>query len=160
VQDLPKLFRGATTVTRSLKIDYVWNDSLCIIQDSDEDWNFEAARMGDIYQRSFLTILALDARDSHEGILSMRPGQATNDDGSNSLPQRQEYFRRSPLCKGAWALQERLLSTRILYYTNCEILWECLSCTAREGSHRITALRTDPYSRERHECSDLKNASS
>jgi hypothetical protein len=35
---LPKSFRDALIATRSLDIPYIWIDSLCIIQDSREDW--------------------------------------------------------------------------------------------------------------------------
>jgi hypothetical protein len=36
-KELPRTFRDAIKITRSLLIDYLWIDSLCIIQDSVSD---------------------------------------------------------------------------------------------------------------------------
>lgn len=38
ITGLPKTFREAIQVTRDLGYRYIWIDSLCIIQDSEEDW--------------------------------------------------------------------------------------------------------------------------
>jgi hypothetical protein len=64
---LPTTFQDALLITMKLGYEYIWIDSLCIIQDSKEDWSREAAVMGDIYWNSTCTIAAVAARDSHEG---------------------------------------------------------------------------------------------
>jgi hypothetical protein len=69
---LPKMFQDAVHITRRLNIKYLWIDSLCIVQDSEEDWAREAAQMGDIYRHAFLTIFALDSKNCHEGIFVQR----------------------------------------------------------------------------------------
>lgn len=56
-------FQDAIKITRILGIQYLWIDSLCIIQDSTEDWLRESARMGEIYKYSVLTIAATNAED-------------------------------------------------------------------------------------------------
>jgi len=38
-------FKDAITVTRHLGFQYIWIDSLCIIQDSFDDWDKESAQM-------------------------------------------------------------------------------------------------------------------
>lgn len=38
-----------------------------------------------------------------------------------------------------WTLQERLLSLRLLHFSEHEILWECLTCVQREGSRKEVA---------------------
>jgi hypothetical protein len=43
---LPQNFRDAISITRELGVRYLWIDSLCIVQDSMEDWTAESARMG------------------------------------------------------------------------------------------------------------------
>jgi heterokaryon incompatibility protein (HET) len=40
ISDLPKSFRDAILVARSLHIDYRWIDSMCIVQDNQADWEF------------------------------------------------------------------------------------------------------------------------
>jgi hypothetical protein len=62
------LIQDAIRVTRELGIRYLWIDSLCIIQDSTEDWFTESSRMGDIYSNSYCTISATAAKDSSVGL--------------------------------------------------------------------------------------------
>lgn len=38
IADLPQTFVDAVAVARTLNIQYIWIDSLCIIQDSGSDW--------------------------------------------------------------------------------------------------------------------------
>lgn len=64
---LPKTFGDAVTLTRNLGLRYLWIDSLCIIQDSREDWQIESSKMADIYHNSFLTIAAISSPDSRGG---------------------------------------------------------------------------------------------
>jgi Heterokaryon incompatibility protein (HET) len=51
-----------------LGIRYLWIDSLCIIQDSKEDWSYEASLMGQYYQNSAVTIAAVGAEDGNDGL--------------------------------------------------------------------------------------------
>jgi hypothetical protein len=53
---LTKTFQEAITATKALKIQYLWIDSLCIIQDSPEDWEIESAQMNEIYSNSYCNI--------------------------------------------------------------------------------------------------------
>ncbi|KAG9243250.1 hypothetical protein BJ878DRAFT_424067, partial [Calycina marina] len=50
LRQLPKTLRDAVVMTRYLGIRYLWIDSLCIIQNSTSDWQFETSRMGSIYR--------------------------------------------------------------------------------------------------------------
>ncbi|KAF2661082.1 hypothetical protein K491DRAFT_555876, partial [Lophiostoma macrostomum CBS 122681] len=59
--ELPRLFQDCVLVARRLDIEHVWIDTLCIIQDSKEDWTYEASRMGDVYRGSTVTISAVAA---------------------------------------------------------------------------------------------------
>lgn len=69
---LPKTFQDAVAVTRELGIRYLWIDSLCIIQDSVEDWELECSRMAQIYQGSIVSICGPTALDSSTGFLNPR----------------------------------------------------------------------------------------
>lgn len=55
---LPKNFVQAIIVCRRWDIQYVWIDSLCIIQDSFDDWRHEAALMHLVYRFAEVTIVA------------------------------------------------------------------------------------------------------
>jgi len=43
--NLPSTFKDAVEVTKKLEIGYLWIDSLCIIQNSPEDWANESSKM-------------------------------------------------------------------------------------------------------------------
>ncbi|KAF2195708.1 HET-domain-containing protein [Zopfia rhizophila CBS 207.26] len=53
---MPKHFQDAIMVTRRLGIQYLRIDSLCIIQDSVQDWREQSALMGQIYADACLNI--------------------------------------------------------------------------------------------------------
>ena len=56
IADLPPKYAYAIHITRALGYRYIWIDSLCIIQDSAEDWTREALKMAAVYGRSALNI--------------------------------------------------------------------------------------------------------
>jgi Heterokaryon incompatibility protein (HET) len=68
---MPSNFFDATIITRKLGYKYLWIDSLCIIQDSREDWETESANMGNIYSNASLTLAAAAAKDSDGGMLGL-----------------------------------------------------------------------------------------
>lgn len=71
--DLPANFRDAISITQQLGIQYLWIDSLCIIQDSRDDWEAESKEMGFIYRGAIVTIAASVSCRSTEGILRNSP---------------------------------------------------------------------------------------
>jgi hypothetical protein len=48
-ESFPKSFQHAILICRRLEICWLWIYSLCIIQDSKDDWAIQAAKMSDIY---------------------------------------------------------------------------------------------------------------
>jgi hypothetical protein len=62
-------FQDAVQVTRELGIQYLWIDSLCIIQWNTEDWQHEAKRMEGVYASAYCTIAATSAVDLNAGFL-------------------------------------------------------------------------------------------
>jgi hypothetical protein len=74
--DIAPTFRDAIEVTRQLGFQYLWIDSLCIIQDDAEDWRRESRIMGDIFSGASVTIAAVDSVDKNgtdHGILLRQP---------------------------------------------------------------------------------------
>ncbi|OAK96019.1 HET-domain-containing protein [Phaeosphaeriaceae sp. SRC1lsM3a] len=140
---LPPLFQDAIIITRQLGLRYIWIDSLCIIQDSLRDWETESSKMGSIYQNSYITISATNSGDGSARCLAERrkpvkiPFQNTTkkelavrarrvlDHHPNVDPKGGPARPIGPLSSRAWALQEHVLSTRVLHYTATELLFEC-----------------------------------
>jgi hypothetical protein len=88
-EKLPPTFKDAITIVRLLGVEYLWIDSLCIIQDSAEDWAYEAGRMADVYGHAYVTISADAAQDCQTGFLS-RPGRSVP--RSAAVPFKFDYI--------------------------------------------------------------------
>ncbi len=67
---LPQTFRDAVFIARYLECRYLWIDSLCIVQDSKEDWAKEAARMAQVYGNALVTLAAVNSANSNGGLFS------------------------------------------------------------------------------------------
>lgn len=143
---LSKTFQDAITLTRKLGVDYIWIDSLCIVQDDNYDWERESATMAAVYKNAYLTIAASFAADGSGGCFSTREikthsvGFLNDVEGlrNYSVHVRESFFHTefstdntsiatlsNPLLGRAWTFQERGLSTRILHFGRAELLWEC-----------------------------------
>jgi hypothetical protein len=156
MKDLSRTFQDAVIVARELNVRYLWIDSLCIIQDSFEDWAQESARMGQYYMNSLFNISAVSASDGSNGCfmtrntLNITPCQVqirfpgVNQDNSKVYFLRSPSlgwdpvtqtapFQRPPLWQRAWVVQERLLSPRLLQFSSMQLSWKCGAMIASEN---------------------------
>ncbi|KAF2790135.1 hypothetical protein K505DRAFT_311975 [Melanomma pulvis-pyrius CBS 109.77] len=150
LEELPQLFKDVLVIAQKLGVNYVWIDSICIIQYGDEgaDWRREAPKMAQYYQYSIFTI-AGTKEDMTDGILvpsqdnvtpwASRLAQLPYRDKNNALaghfyvykrkiPLVDDYVsqvRDSILFRRGWILQEWLLSKRIIWYTTHGLFFEC-----------------------------------
>ena len=72
---LPATFQDAIVVASELGLEYIWIDSLCIIQDDDDNWEDQASKMATVYAGSFLTIAATGSPDGNGGCFTRTPVQ-------------------------------------------------------------------------------------
>ena len=142
---LSKTFQHAISVCRRLGFRFIWIDSLCIIQDSAEDWLKESVMMQDVYRYAELTIAASSAWDSSEGLfvdqhpLPLSPclvGFVAEDRrgparGLYAMPRicqaRYSWERDvkySRLNNGAWVLQEQIMSPNVVYFGETQLHWK------------------------------------
>lgn len=70
---LPSTINHAIDYTRRLGVQYIWIDSLCIIQDSLDDWREEAGKMASIFHNSFLVLSATRSTDAYGGLYASFP---------------------------------------------------------------------------------------
>ncbi|KAF4626653.1 hypothetical protein G7Y89_g11505 [Cudoniella acicularis] len=69
---LPRTFQDAIEISQELSIQYMWIDSLCIIQDDTADWERESSVMATIYANTYLNIAATCSKTSDDGCLKLR----------------------------------------------------------------------------------------
>lgn len=147
ISTLPLNFQDAISITRRLGLCYLWIDSLCILQDSKDDWARHAGIMGSIYRNSSLTISALASERSSTGIYprstdhvrilpEVLPLYVGGDDKQSERSVQLKVTLREeenldllqmygPLCKRGWCLQESVLSPRQIYFGKEQIYWKC-----------------------------------
>lgn len=70
--DLPQTLQDSITISEKLGIQHLWIDALCIIQDSEDDWAVEAAKMGGIYFGSIVTIVPAASSSTEHGCFNQR----------------------------------------------------------------------------------------
>lgn len=148
VEELSKTFWDAICMTRKFGIDYIWIDSLCIIQDDSLDWQRESAQMASIYRNAYLTIAATKASSGAGGLFTETPDFEVR----GTTPAGEDYFLvfrekiqhelsvdlttdlRFPLMARGWIYQERMLSPRVLHFGHHELFFECsTSCRCECG---------------------------
>ncbi|KAK8052489.1 hypothetical protein PG993_003874 [Apiospora rasikravindrae] len=148
---LPQTFQHAVLITKKLGFRFLWIDSLCIIQDSAEDWRDQAEIMALVYNNSVLTIAALKSSGSHEGCftdarnpLRLRPCVSDKLGVSVSswdfgrlweVEVNSSGYGASPLHSRAWVVQERYSAPRTLLYGANGIYWECRCAQASEAHY-------------------------
>jgi hypothetical protein len=157
VAQLAQTIQDACSITHELGLRHVWIDSICILQDDEVDWSREAAKMGSVYSLAQVSIAGASAADAQAGLFNSKSTDHISDhmsegghfmskitstlsDGrvSNLYLCSNRVFARSrqyeplvesgPWAKRAWTYQEEILSSRILYYTDKQLFWQCAHC--------------------------------
>ncbi|KAI0174135.1 heterokaryon incompatibility protein-domain-containing protein [Pestalotiopsis sp. NC0098] len=167
-EKLSKTFKEAIIISRHLGIPFLWIDSLCIVQDDDEDWRQESLKMGHVYSCSAINISATGAADGSIGCFFDRDGQIRDGIQKISIPffatdeveisydcirasLCREDIMDSPLNSRAWCFQERFLPNRTLHFAKSQVWWKCQDHGACEtfpetlsGDFGLVGLKTRP----------------
>ncbi|KAL1639147.1 hypothetical protein SLS58_008234 [Diplodia intermedia] len=156
LERLPQALLDAVETAIWLGTPYLWIDALCIVQDCADDKEREIANMQQVFQNSYLTIVASRSNTANDGFLktdNFWSPLATvpvlcedGDMGSMLLVERKKHLgagTREPLHSRGWTLQEVVLSPRLLIYGQDRVVWKCFcgdrgrvydSDTGREGA--------------------------
>lgn len=166
MDSLPRTFLDAMRMAQALGIPRIWIDALCIVQDDEQEWQAQAAEMSEIFQGSQLTITASQSSNSSEGCFPVGPGERLGDElvfrtkhnGPSSTARLVHVHsgdaRNYPSQYGVvhtrgWALQEQILSPRVVYCFNSGIHWQCRSCYRTQ--HGVFFKREEILDRERRD---------
>ncbi|KAH9887732.1 heterokaryon incompatibility protein-domain-containing protein [Cubamyces lactineus] len=165
---LPCTIRDAILVTYKLGLSFLWADSLCIIQDSPMDKHRQLVSMHNVYRYAYLTIDAEIASKASDGFLRgqrpLRPlliipficpanpenprtevgnlhlGRYSLDSAtpwSSAISSRHTRTR-------AWCLQEALVSTRALAFTEHTVQLRCQTTIENMGRARHNTFSDAP----------------
>lgn len=155
VSSMPKNFQEAVQVAHCLGLQYLWIDSICIIQKSANDpgdFAQEASKMGEYYHSAAIVIAATGATTQHSGFMrGFSPKEYHEDDRVPlfSDAHRTVFARREPsdfeahveqghLNSRAWVLQERALASRMLHFTSGQTYWQCRQGVRSETLCKMT----------------------
>ncbi|KAI1821979.1 heterokaryon incompatibility protein-domain-containing protein [Xylaria intraflava] len=163
---LPRSIQDAIKTTAALGLQCLWADSLCIVQDDDDDKALQIADMAHIYNEAIVTIIASRASRAVDGFLGeidltsqMRlavrvPFRCPGGDGAigSAYLVHIEGNRdgREPIDSRAWTLQERYLSNRVLQFGSRQTRWTCATTSAvpfppAPASLSAAAISSDGY---------------
>ncbi|CCF34787.1 TOL [Colletotrichum higginsianum] len=141
-------FIDAIKITQKLGIRYLWIDSICIIQEDEEDWAVEAKIMHKVYRYSYCNLAAVDSKNCLGGLFRGRKHgvlPATYDPRGSSHRLSGRKWRiltsdlwdkdllGSPLYTRGWVFQERMLSPRLLQFGHSQLFWDCATISACEA---------------------------
>lgn len=159
---LSETIKNAIQIATSIGVRYLWVDSLCIIQEDEEDFIRESCRMASVYQQACCVIAATAAPDGTIGLF-----QRTTVQGLASLPcdpRRPEHGNmylgvkddqaledslfHGPLNQRGWVLQERIFARRTVHFAGDQIYWECdRYFVGEDGGDMQGAADTSTYTR-------------
>ncbi|KAK8108587.1 hypothetical protein PG984_014388 [Apiospora sp. TS-2023a] len=169
--DLPKTLSDAVALTAKIGCRWIWIDSMCIVQDDEQDWAREATKMSTVYKHALVTIIASSAACCNEGFLdkarkpSAHLGEVSaGQDKSIELrgrvlydwghhrggPQSHDsHYNKwlDPVDYRGWTLQERVLSSRYLCFTSGEVQFSCHESRTCECGQQLfgdLCAATDP----------------
>ena len=138
--DIPRTIRDALTLCGELSERYLWVDSLCIVQDS-QDKQIEINAMDAIYSGAKFTIVAAAGEHAEAGLpgvsdkvrdVEQHTIVVDNLMISNVLPDARKSVDQSDWNSRAWTFQERLLSQRLIVFTSSQAYFECSQSSYRE----------------------------
>ncbi|KAF9463853.1 heterokaryon incompatibility protein-domain-containing protein [Collybia nuda] len=147
---LPQTIFDAIKSTPLLGLRYLWVDSLCILQDSEDDKAVEIAQMRSVYQNASVTIIAANAEKATEGFLQDRcappaaielPFRCPNGNIGIMFLRSGTIEPQDPVDSRAWCFQERMLAGRKLVFASDTVRYECDASSVNIGNANTALWR-------------------
>ena len=141
IDDIPRSIRDTIDLVRNLGERYLWVDSICIVQDSSDSWELNAAKMDRVYGNAYLTVCAADDPDASAGLVGLDPSRRVftqhieqYSPGVTLMVSHlsETYINQSRWNTRAWTFQERLLSRRCLLFTQGRVYFQCRATAMSE----------------------------
>ncbi len=146
VESIPRTILHAIDLALLLGEKYLWVDSLCIVQDDEDQKRGDLLQMAAIYASASITIVAADGLDATYGLRGI---QKVSDPVERKLNQhiipvgrqhfvvrtfppkneRDEHHPDDGYYSRAWTFQEYFFSKRHIVFEKNSVLWTCCSTT-------------------------------
>ncbi|KAL7906104.1 heterokaryon incompatibility protein domain-containing protein [Trichoderma velutinum] len=151
---LPKTIKQAIALTSALGEQYLWVDSLCIVQDGPDKVD-QLNAMASLYANSSLTIVAGEGGHADAGFRGLFGISEPRCAKQKILPlSPDEYLVRPsskhvwddsllhPWSSRAWTFQEAIFPRRLLYFANGTVRWCCRKIQLSEESRAADCVST------------------
>lgn len=138
---IPRTISDAIQLVKDIGQRYLWVDSLCIVQDDDNDKHGQLPIMDNIYSNAELVIIAAAGSDANAGLPGMPSTRRRNWQRVESIngtrlvtaqPPMRQVLDRSIWSSRGWTFQEAILSRRSPVFTENLLYWNCTADTWRE----------------------------
>ncbi|KAH7402611.1 heterokaryon incompatibility protein-domain-containing protein [Pyrenochaeta sp. MPI-SDFR-AT-0127] len=157
-KELSKVVKDAISLVKSLGVNYLWIDALCVCQDDEEEEkNKELAKMSAIYRHSYFTIFALTGTDANCPLPGVEPNSRHKLVYPNQKHPGLYLCKRNPSLvystakalhsSRGWTFQESALSRRCLYFCEDQVYFQCQNaiwCEDRKSPLKEDLLRLKP----------------
>ncbi|KAI0864700.1 heterokaryon incompatibility protein-domain-containing protein [Xylaria cubensis] len=143
-------FRDAIAITLKMGMRYLWIDSLCIVQDS-EEWAEESGNMGLVYARAACVISATASINSNGGCFRRQDFSLYDCELHSHSEDRlvvcqkvrlPEIFDKkvelAVLTTRGWTFQERFLAKRVLHFCSGLVIFECNTLVASPAHNDVS----------------------
>ena len=133
---VPATISDAIELVKGVGERYLWVDALCIVQDDPGLQKAQLAQMGLIYSLAAFTIVAASGNDANAGLPGVRAD--TRDINQNLVRVGERillevvdghgYYgglKKSSWSTRAWTMQEKILSKKLLIFTDQQVYWSC-----------------------------------
>lgn len=131
--EIPLTIRDAIKFVRTMGLEYLWVDALCLIQDDPEDMAHGTTMMSTIYEHAYITLVAASGLNANSGLPGVSPREV-NQITAEVHPEVQlvgvcktglllnelRYSHR------AWTFQEFHMSRRKLVFMKDLVQYQCI----------------------------------
>ncbi|KAF2015732.1 HET-domain-containing protein, partial [Aaosphaeria arxii CBS 175.79] len=150
-KEISAVLIDAMLLVQALGEQYLWVDTLCIIQDSPARFE-DIGRMDKIYRGAVCTLIAMDGQDASSSLPGVLPNSRNTavfcKNGNVHIGRKRSelasVFRESLYERRAWTFQERFLSIRRLYFTNEQVYFHCENALWSEDRYEYFQQSVDP----------------
>src|SRR5436305_4765449 len=136
LHDRPLTVRDTFQLAKALGFEYLWVDTLCIVQDDMNGKHSQIAQMDRIYYFATLTVVAFAGQNANRGLPGLGPSSRKNSQHVEEvqglkltvpLPNHLAtgIDNTAPWSTRGWTYQERRLSRRILCFSETQVSFEC-----------------------------------